>query len=121
MNVQEWEVPIRATWHKSNTLVELAYDIDGVELIIVEEETRQRWHIEFSEVVGIKILTEEHMEWSVLPVPPDGGFFEMTDSPWIAALGLTETNDQDMPHHYLICCRRELIEIIAYEVAFSQS
>lgn len=119
MNVQEWQVPIRATWHKSNTLVELAYDFDGVELVLIEEETRQRWHVEFHDVAGVKVITEDFMEWSIVQIPPDGGFFEMTESPWIAALGLTETNDRDLPHHYLICCRSELIEIVAYEVAFS--
>ena len=119
MNVQSWQVPIKATWHRSNTLVELAYDLDGVELVLIEEETRQRWHIEFLEVAGVKVITEDYMEWSIVQVPPDGGFFIMTESPWIAALGLTETSDQDTPHHYLICCRSELIEIIAHEVTFN--
>ncbi len=121
MNVLAWHVPIKATWQKANTLVELAYDLDGVELVIAEEETRQRWHIEFNDVAGVKIITEEHMQWAMQQIPPDGGFFEITESPWLAALGLTETNDQTLPHHWVICCRRELVEIAAYEVAFSQA
>lgn len=119
MNVHIWEVPIRATWHKSNTLVELNYDIDGVEVIIAEEETLQRWHIEFDDVAGLKVITGEHMKWSTEQIPPDGGFFEITDSPWLSALGLVETNDQETPHHFVICCRREIVEVAAFEVALT--
>ena len=102
-------------------LIEMAYDLDGVEVVLAEEETRQRWHIEFDEVVGVKIITAKHMEWPIAQIPSDGGFFEITDSPWLAALGLTESNDLELPHHWIICCRSELIEIAAYEVTFSQA
>lgn len=119
MNVQAWDVPIQASWQKSNTLVDLSYDIDGLDLIIAEEETRARWRVEFDDVVAFKVITDEYAKWSMQPIPADGGFFEITESPWLTALGLTESADLEVPHHFVICCRREIIEVAAYGVSFA--
>lgn len=120
MEVHPWEVPIAATWHKSNTLVDFLYDEEGLELIIEEEETQQRWVLRFADPAGFKVLCGEHAEWSIQHVPANGGFFEMKNSPWLSALGITETNEQASAHHYMICCQDELIEIATWECVITQ-
>jgi len=65
-------------------------------------------------LVSVDKIVGDNAHWSLEPIPPDGGFFQITDSPWLTALGLTETNDQQIPHHYVICCKRELIEVAAF-------
>lgn len=119
MQVDRWDVPIQATWQRSNVLVDLNYDIDGLDMIVAEEETRQRWGLEFEDVAAFKVITEENAKWSMEAIPPDGGFFEITESPWIQALGLAESDEQDEPHHFVVCCRRELVEVIAYGVSIN--
>ncbi len=119
MDVRAWQTPIRAVWHKSNTLVGVNYLLEGLEIILEEEDTKQHWCIAFKDLVALKIILGDNANWSRQPLPPDGGFFELTDSPWLAALGLTENNDQRIPHHYVICCKRELIEIGTFSAAFT--
>ncbi len=119
MNVQAWNVPIQATWQKSNMLVDLSYDVDGLDLIVAEEDTRQRWRVEFDDVVAFKVITDEYAKWSMQSIPPDGGFFEITDSPWLEALGLSESENMHVPHHFVICCRREIVEVAAFGVNFA--
>jgi hypothetical protein len=119
MDVHLWDTPIRATWHKSNTLVDLKYAPDLLELLVHEEETRMRWRISFKDLAAFKIIVGDNAHWSRQPLPPDAGFFQITESPWLSALGLTETNDQELVRHYVICCRRELIEIAARDATFA--
>ena len=119
MDVHAWETPIRAVWHKSNTLVDLNYTPDGLDVILEEDETRQHWCISFKDLVALKTIIGDNAHWSLQPLPPDGGFFQITDSPWLAALGLTETNEERIPHHFAICCKRELIEVAAFNEAFT--
>jgi len=117
MQVERWDVPVQATWQQSNMLVDLNYDIDGLDIIVAEEDTRQRWNFAFEDLVAFKVISGDHAKWSMQAIPPDGGFFEITESPWITALGLVESDEQDEPHHYVICCRRELIEVVAFGVS----
>jgi hypothetical protein len=119
MDVHAWKTPIRAVWHKSNTLLDIHYTRDGVEVIIDEDETHQHWVVAFKDLVALKVIVGDNAHWSLAPIPPDGGFFQITDSPWLTALGLTETNDQQIPHHYVICCKRELIEVAAFHATFT--
>ncbi len=121
MDIAAWEVPINATWQKSNVLIDLAYGEDGLEIVLLEQESRQRWVMHFEEILAFKVITDEWSKWSAEQIPADGGFFEMIDSPWLAALGLTDTSLEDTPHHFLICCQRELIEVAARECRFTAS
>ncbi len=121
MEVAAWDVPINATWQKSNILIDLAFTEDGLEIVLLEEESRQRWVMHFEAIAAFKVITEEWSKWSAEHIPEDGGFFEILDSPWLAALGLTETSLEDTPHHFLICCQRELIEVAAWDCLFTAS
>ena len=119
MEVHVWDAPIRATWHKSNTLVDLHYAPEALELLIHEEGTKLRWKVVFKDPAGVKVIVGENAHWSQQSLPQDGGFFRITESPWLSALGLTETNDQEQRRHYVVCCRREMIEVAAREVTFA--
>ena len=119
MDIAAWDVPINATWQNSNILIDLAYNEDGLEIVLLEEERRQRWVMHFEEILAYKVITEEWSKWSTQQIPADGGFFEILDSPWLAALGLTETPLEKTPHHFLICCQRELIEVAAWDCIFT--
>ncbi|MDK1021893.1 MAG: hypothetical protein QGD90_09700 [Candidatus Hydrogenedentes bacterium] len=119
MDVQIWDVPINATWSKSNILVDFAYNEDGVEIVLLEEESKQRWVMHFEEVMAFKIISNEWAKWSTAQIPPDGGFFEIMDSPWLQALGTTENPLAKEPHHFIICCEQELIEVAAWECHFT--
>ena len=119
MDVHVWQTPIRATWHKSNALIDFTYTPDVLEVVIQEEETPAKWHISFKELAAFKILVPHNAHWSLEALPPDGGFFRIVDSPWLAALGLSETNDHRTALHFVICCKRELIEVAAYDAVFS--
>lgn len=119
MDVHTWDTPIRAAWHKSNTLVDYKYTPDVLVAIIQEEETNHRWHVMFKELAALKIIVGDNAHWSLEPLPPDGGFFTISGSPWLSALGLSENNAQRLASHYVICCKRELIEIAAYDVTFT--
>lgn len=121
MEVTAWDVPINAAWQKSNILIDLAYSEDGLEIVLLEEESRQRWVIHFEEVLAFKVIRDEYSKWSTELVPADGGFFEISDSPWLAALGLADTSLEEIPHHFLICCQGELIEVAAWECLFTVS
>ncbi len=119
MDVHVWETPIRADWHKSNTLVDFTYTPDVLEIVIQEEGTPAKWHIAFKHLAGFKIIVGDNAHWSLEPLPPDGGFFRIVESPWLAALGLTETNDHLSAQHFVVCCKRELIEVAAYDAVFT--
>lgn len=119
MNVETWDVPVVATWQKSNTLVDFAYSENGLEIEIVEGESNQQWLLHFEKFLGFKVIGNEWAEWSVEPIPPDGAFFEIIGSPWLDALGVTESSLEDTPHHFVICCKRELIEVAAWECTFT--
>ncbi len=119
MEVHLWDTPIRAPWHKANTLIDFKYAPDSLELVVHEEGTRLRWRIVFKDLAAFKLIVGENAQWSQQPLPADAGFFKITESPWLAALGITENNDQERAHHYVICCKRELIEIAARDTAFT--
>ena len=38
MEITAWEVPINATWQKSNIIIDLAYSEDGLEIVFVQVE-----------------------------------------------------------------------------------
>lgn len=119
MDITAWDVPINASWQKSNILIDLAFNEDGLEMVLLEEESRQRWVMRFEKILAFKVITEEWSKWSSEHIPADGGFFEIIDSPWLAALGLAETSLENAPHHYLICCQQQLIEVAAWDCIFS--
>lgn len=119
MRVETWDVPVTATWQKSNTLVDFAYSEEGLEIELVEGESKQRWLLHFEEVLGFKVLGDEWSQWSAEPFPVDGAFFEIVDSPWLAALAITDSALEESPHHFIICCQRELIEVAAWECNFT--
>src|SRR5438874_315322 len=118
MDVHLWDTPIRASWHSSNTLIDIKYAPEALEAIIHEEGTRMRWRITFKDLVAFKIIIGDNGKWSRDPLPADAGFFQLTESPWLAALGTTETNDQRPARHYVVCCKREMIEVAAHDVTF---
>lgn len=119
MDVQTWDVPVNATWSKSNILIDFAYTEDGVEIVLIEEESKQRWVMHFEEVMAFKVISNEWAKWSSEQIPPDGGFFEIMDSPWLQALGATEDPLAKKPHHFIICCQLELVEVAAWECHFT--
>ena len=119
MLVETWDVPVTAEWQKSNVLVDFAYSEDGLEIELVEGESKQQWLLQFEEILGFKVIRDEWSEWSAEPFPADGAFFEIVDSPWLEALGVTVSSLEDAPHHYIICCKRELLEVAAWECIFT--
>ena len=119
MDVHLWDTPIRAMWHKANTLIDFKYAPEALELVIHEEGTRMRWRVTFKDLVAFKVIVGDNAQWSQQPLAADAGFFQLTESPWLAALGLTETNDQRLAHHYVICCKREMIEVAGYDATFT--
>lgn len=119
MEVHLWDTPIRAAWHKANALIDFNYTPDVLDLVVHEEGTRLRWRIAFKDLAAFKIIVGDNAQWSQQPLPADAGFFQITDSPWLAALGLTETNVQSVAHHYVVCCKRELIEVAAFSATFT--
>ena len=113
MEFKPWEVPISADWHRSTTLLDLDYAGDTLALIIREEETNLKWRLQFEDVCGVKILTGDSAQWNVEPLPAEGGFFIVTGSPWLGALGLTDNAIHAPWRQYVVCCRNEIIEVIA--------
>ena len=115
MNVETWDVPVVSTWQKSNTLADFTYTENGLEIVLIEEESTRRWVILFEEILGFKVIRDEWSKWSKELIPPDGAFFEIIDSPWLVALGVTDSSLEDTPRHFVICCQRELIEVAGRE------
>lgn len=115
MDVESWDVPVISTWQKSNTLVDFSYTEHGLEIVLIEEESKQRWVLIFEEIIGFKVISDEWSKWSTELIPPDGAFFEIIDSPWLAALGITDSSLEDAPRHFVIICQRELIEVAGRE------
>ena len=121
MDVHAWDTPVEATWHKANKLVEVSTGLEELIVRLAEEKTDRIWSLQFSDVRAFKLYTEDCAQWSKQPLPPEGGFFKITGSPWFDALGLGES-DPDSPEsstHYVICCSEGIVEVAAHSCAFN--
>lgn len=115
MDVHYWETPIEASWHNANHFVEANLGKSQITVQISEEKTDRLWTLHFNGVKALKVLSKECSEWSAMLLPADSGFFTITDSPWFTALGLQETDPDSFNNftHYVICCREEIVEVVA--------
>ena len=71
MHVHVWEVPVNAPWRKSNILVDITYDEEGLEVVIQELESQRRWSLQFEEILAMKVIAEEWSGWSTEPLPQE--------------------------------------------------
>lgn len=120
MDVHLWETPIEATWHRANRLADLSTS-DGLIVRIIEENTDRIWSLQFTAMHAFKLVTEDCAEWSKKPLPPEAGFFKITDSPWLEALGIGESDPEAMEHiqHFAISMQDGILEIAAHDCTFS--
>ena len=117
MEVHYWETPIEATWHNANHLEEANIGKDDITIRISDEKTGRIWSLQFERVKAFKILSDECAEWSTKLLPPDSGFFTITNSPWFSALGLGSSDPDalDSVTHYVICCEEAIVEVLAHD------
>jgi hypothetical protein len=118
MHIIPWPVPIKAQTTRANDLEELRFDRHGLCLTLVEDETEQGWLVTFTSVQAFRTTTEE-CAWHILTqLPHPGGFFEVLDSSWVQELGKGEVHFLEKSHHFIVCCYDEIVEVVAWEVAF---
>ncbi len=117
MEVHYWETAIEATWHNANHLVEANIGKGDITIRISDEKTARVWSLQFERVKAFKILSDECAEWSTKLLPADSGFFTITESPWLTALGLGETipGTVDYVNHYVVCCEEGIVEVVAHD------
>jgi len=120
LDVHRWETPVEATWHRANRLVEMNTGED-LTVRLIEENTDRIWTLQFTDVHAFKLVTEDCAEWSKKPLPPDGGFFKLTDSPWFEALGIGESDPDSMENtqHFVVCLQEGILEIAAHDCSFT--
>jgi len=119
MNIKPRNVPLKAEWHRATTLLELSFSRNGLAMRVVEEDTEKEWHFRFREVQAFKCTAEESgaAVRGSLPLPVEGAFYEVTDSPWLRELGLGKLAYLSRAKHYVICCYDEIVEVVASDHA----
>ena len=87
MKTIPWDIPISARNTRANELVDLSYTVDGLTIVLFEEEKGRRWELNFMSVQAFRLTTEECALQILSSLPSPGGFFEVIDSPWLHKLG----------------------------------
>lgn len=107
----QWEVPIKASWPRATELDNLRFSRAGLLLTLIEEDTKQKWTLEFGDVQAFRVTTEECSE--IFPLPADGGFFEEKNSLWLRNIGSEQVPFLKDARHFIVFCYDDVIEVIS--------
>ena len=114
-----WETGITAGWYRANELIDMRHH--PLAITLIEEHTEQHWQLTFETIQAFRWTTEEAIWPLPLELFPDrGGFFEVEDSDWIAALGNGQVHFLDRSRHFVICCYDDIIEVVAWTYAVTK-
>lgn len=113
MPVKTWDLPVKAEWHRATVLESLSFGRDGLALYLVEDDSKRRWRLHFTEVQAFKCVTEESASSLLGSLPTKGAFYEVVDSPWLRELGQGSLEYMSKARHYIICCYDEVLELVA--------
>lgn len=120
MKIKQINTPSAGTWARDCELLFLS-QCKGFRLIYHKDEDDTYWIIRCEGIVAYQVSGEEFSrEGYLINLPVEGAFFEILDSPWIAAFGKDKSRILDKCKHCVFRFYDETIEIIAQNFVFEQ-
>jgi len=118
VNALRLETPIEALGRRSLELESIIYEPGSIVVRVLEESTEKCWQVCFSNIQGLKVTTFESAFEVLKELDGDGALFEFKQSKWLDSLGVNELEYMKKARHFVICCYDEVVEVMAWEVAF---
>lgn len=91
----------------------MEFDGSALRIIVEEEDSAKRWNFEFQSVASFRVTSEELSGHIVAGHALHGGFFEVSDSPWLSELGQEEITYLNEAKHHVICCYDVVVEVVS--------